>query len=129
MHRSVVECILPVLSHTNLRIAQTTEAPGDIDDKEDCDSADVEEPCPSSTEGVTRRHTLETLPAELQLMIFDIVRVDDIPRRKRTLFAASLVSRAWAAMTFAARYHTLSLFVQLQARSCTWPALTKAILL
>ena len=61
--------------------------------------------------------SLAHLPFDIHDTIFDFVRQDDIDTRKRTLFAASGVSKEWADMSMRARFHTLSLVVKLEGET------------
>ena len=61
--------------------------------------------------------SLADLPFDILDVIFDFVRQDDIDTRKRTLFAASQVSKEWADMSMRARFHTLSLVVKLEGET------------
>lgn len=63
--------------------------------------------------GSNRRALIdELLPPEIFDVIFDLIPLRD-GRDKNTLFACSLVSRAWRTMTFRHRFHTLSLWARL----------------
>ena len=61
--------------------------------------------------------SLADLPFDIFDAIFNFVHQDDIDTRKRTLFAASQVSKEWADISMRTRFHTLSLVVKLEGET------------
>ncbi|GJE89848.1 hypothetical protein PsYK624_059580 [Phanerochaete sordida] len=53
------------------------------------------------------------MPLDVYEHLFEVVRLNDVDTRKRTLFAASRVCKAWADLTRHARFHALYLVVRL----------------